>query len=146
MDALARQQYLSSQVLTASPQRLQLLLVDGALRFAQRLRDAIERSDAEGISEAGARCREILTEVLTSIRRDQTELTTRLRSIYFFLVREVGEAQFKRDAGRADGVIRVLSIERETWQEACTAAEAQTPIAPAPNTDATPHESFSIRC
>ena len=55
------QAYLRTKVLTASPAELRLLLIDGAIRFAQTMRDGLEVKDHEKIYEGSSNCRAIKT-------------------------------------------------------------------------------------
>ncbi len=45
-------QYLKTQVMTASPEMLQLMLWDGAIRFSEQGKEAILRHDIEGSCKA----------------------------------------------------------------------------------------------
>lgn len=122
MDAAAREHYLSSQVLTATPERLHLMLVDGAIRFTRQLRDALAANDRETATSVGDHVRNILGEMLLCIERSDNDAAKRLRSIYAFLIRDVADAQFRRQADKLDGVLEVLAIERETWSLAAEQA------------------------
>jgi flagellar protein FliS len=119
MDANAREQYLSSQILTATPERLHVMLIDGAVRFATQLGDALACGDFERATNIGERCRDVLAEMLLCVERNANEAAARLRSIYTFLIREVADAQLRRQSGRVDGVLAVLAIERDTWSQLC---------------------------
>ncbi len=147
MDASIREEYLASQVFTAPPERLHLLLIEGAARFAEQLRAALAVKDLETAAVAGTRLREILTEMITSIKRDEGEVAARMRAIYFYLIRELGEAQMAFDAGKVANIISVLDVERETWRMVCEklatgrSATGVTAIA----FDAGPMESLSLQ-
>ena len=164
MDAHTREQYLSSQVFTATPERLHLMLIDGAIRFARQLHEAIAGRDFETATTVGERCRDVLSEMLLCVEKNDNEAAKRLRSIYTFLIREVAEAQIRREHQRLDGVLNVLDIERETWSQLCeqlgprefrrdaehpaTAMPTFEPDTAAPDAaapDAAPVESFSMR-
>jgi flagellar protein FliS len=159
MDTATREQYLASQIFTATPERLHLMLIDGAIRFAGQLCDALHAGDAESATNFGERCRNVLSEMLLGVNRDGNDAAKRLRSIYSFLIRDVTDAQLRRQADRMNGVLRVLSIERDTWAQACERAgesdfrrdEPHSPAAhvPAPmpslEPPAMPSESFSFR-
>ncbi len=119
MDAATREQYLSSQIFTASPERLHLMLIDGAIRFARQLREALTASDQETATSVGERCRNVLSEMLLCVERDGNDASKRLRSIYTFLIRQVADAQIRRHTESVDGVLDVLAIERDTWAKMC---------------------------
>ena len=126
MTVSARDTYLESQVLTATPQKLRLLLIEGALRFARQIVPAWERDDREASFEAVTRCRRIITELLTVMHDDGSEVIHQLRGIYQFLFRHLTEAQQQQNPHMVEEVVRLLEVERETWQLVCT----QMPEAP----------------
>ena len=126
MTATAREVYLESQVLTATPQKLRLLLIDGALRFAKQIVPHWENDDSSAALESVARCRRIITELLTVMTDDGSEIITQLRGIYSFMFRHLTEAQSQQNPHMVEEVIRLLEVERETWQLVCE----QMPEAP----------------
>lgn len=119
MHATARDAYLEAQVLTATPHKLRLLLIEGALRFArQSLKCWDDHRDAEAL-QALVRCRAIVSELLTSIRTEESPVARKVAAVYVFLFRELAEAQLQRDPSRLPGAIEVLETERETWRQVC---------------------------
>ena len=74
------------------------------------------------------RCREVVTELLASIRPDETELTRRVTALYLFLFQALTESQLRNDRHKLAGALRVLEIERDTWREVCkTLPDAPVP-------------------
>ncbi|MBX3365470.1 MAG: flagellar protein FliS [Phycisphaeraceae bacterium] len=115
-DTTSANTYLRTRVLTASPEELRLMLLDGAVKFARQGREAIERKDYEGIYSGVSQCRSIVAELITSIRDDvDPTLAERVRGVYMFLFRELLEVGMSRDGARLDRVIELLEYERETW-------------------------------
>jgi flagellar protein FliS len=128
--------YLENQVLTATPQKLRLLLINGAIRFAHAaLKHREEGRDIEAF-EAIVRCRSIVTELFSVVRKDEFAAAGDVVAIYVFLFRELTEAQMHRDSDRLRGVIEVLEEERETWRLLCE----QVPDAPVAATTHAPQE------
>lgn len=108
--------YLRTQVLTASPEQLRLMLLDGALRFARQAADGIARKDYEATYNGITQARAIVLELATSIRADvDPELAQRVRSVYLYIYREMVDASLNRDAVRLEKAIELLQYERETW-------------------------------
>lgn len=109
--------YLRDAVLTATPEQLQLMLYDGAIRFSTQARDAIDRKDFETSYEKLTRAQHIILEMRAGLNFDvNPELCARVASIYGFLYGRLVDACVKRDVGAIDDALRVLRIERETWQ------------------------------
>lgn len=109
--------YLRDSVLTATPEQLQLMLYDGAIRYSLQGRDALERKDFETSYERLTRAQHILIEMQNGLKFDvNPQLCERVGSIYNFLYRTLVTACTDRDIGAIDDAVRVLRIERETWQ------------------------------
>jgi flagellar secretion chaperone FliS len=115
----AGQAYLETQINTATPQRLRLMLIDGALRKAKEAAEASAGPNPVAALEPLIRCRSILAELIAGIRSGSSPLADQVLGIYLFLYQELTEAQLRQDAARVSGVIRVLEEERITWQEVC---------------------------
>lgn len=108
--------YLRTQVLTASPEQLRLMLLDGALRFATQAAEGIANKDYEAAYNGITQARAIVLELATSIRADvDAELAERVRSVYMYLYREMVDASLTRDHARLCKAIELLEYERETW-------------------------------
>jgi flagellar protein FliS len=109
--------YLRDAVLTATPEQLQLMLYDGAIRFCNQAKDAIGRKDFETSFEKLTRAQNIVLEMQNGLRYDiNPELCGRVSSIYSFLYRKLLDANIQRSVQDIDDALRVLQVERETWQ------------------------------
>ena len=64
MSASARDEYLAQQVLTAPPERLQLMLIEAAVSAAQRARTLWQSAWAEPVGLAILRCQKIVAQIL----------------------------------------------------------------------------------
>lgn len=110
----ARDSYLENAVLSANPQQLRKMLIDGAIRFS---RQAIENWNGKKFDD-GLDCinrvRDIISEILATTKQLDKE-TLKIRQVYVFLLKEVTEASFRNDIQRMQGVIDVLEVEQETW-------------------------------
>lgn len=116
-----RDDYLVTEVMTAAPQKLQLLLVDAAFRLAVKAREHRRNHQAEAAGEALIRCQQIVTELMCGLRPESNpELVRKVGAIYAFIFRTLVEAHLKHDATKLDEVISILEIERDTWREVCT--------------------------
>ena len=117
MSDAAKNPYLRDAVLTATPEQLQLMLYDGAIRFASQGRDAIEVKDYETSHERLTRAQAIIVEMLNALNYDvNRELCERVASVYMFLHRKLVDANVNRDVGAIDDALKVLRVERETWR------------------------------
>ncbi len=109
--------YLKTKVLTAPPEQLRLMLLDGAIRFTTQGRDALLRKDFEGIYEGFSQAREIVLELATSVKdQPNPDLAAQVRSLYLFIFQQIVNASFQKDVSLANDALRLLEYERETWQ------------------------------
>jgi len=115
----SRNSYWETQVLTATPQKLRLLLIEGALRFAREAIESWQRDQREAGFNAALRCQDILFELLSSVRRDDSEINRAIVGIYVFLVQEIQPAIRNADAKSMQGIAKVLEEEQATWQKVC---------------------------
>lgn len=132
----ARQQYLANEVLSASPQKLRKLLLDGAIRFANETIQHWRVSDFESGLESTNRTRDILIELLVTIQ-DIPE-NKPIMDLYRFLNREINLASFERSEQRLREIVRVLTVEQETWSLVCDkirgpVSAPHDPIVPVPH-------------
>ena len=109
--------YLRDSVLTATPEQLQLMLYDGAIRFALQGRDALVAQHHEASLDRLTRAQHIILEMKAGLNYDvNRELCERVASIYNFLYRKLVDACVQRDVGAVDDALKILRMERETWQ------------------------------
>jgi flagellar protein FliS len=120
--------YLETQIKTATPQKLRLMLIDGALRFSARAKESLDAGQRDEAFESLERARDIVGELLAGIRPERHPLNDVARGIYAFLFRSLAEAQLLGEVGKIDEAIRVLTEEQETWRQVCEICpEAPTP-------------------
>lgn len=112
----ASREYLRNSVLTASPEQLQLMLLDGAIRHTTFGKEAIERKDLEQMFNGLERAQRIVLELSNGLQRDvNPELVDRMAALYAFIYRRLVDASMDRDANAADEALRILRHQRETW-------------------------------
>lgn len=108
--------YLKTQVLTARPEQLTLMLLDGAIRFAQKGRQCLLEKNYEGSFEALSRAEQIVMELLNGLRPEAApDLCRRQAGLYMFVYRQLVEANMTRTTEPLDGALKILDTLRETW-------------------------------
>jgi flagellar protein FliS len=108
--------YLRNRVLTARPEELRMMLLDGAVKFARQGREGLSRRDYEAMFTGLSQARDIVFELMTTIREDvDPELAANAKALYAFLYRTIIEASHEKDVAKADKAIELLEYERETW-------------------------------
>jgi len=108
--------YLRTKVMTASPEELRLMLIDGCLRFLRQGLEAMESKDYEGQFESLCSAKNIILELMTSMKHEAApELCARLDALYTYMFKQVTEGGFERDGEKVREVISLMDYERETW-------------------------------
>lgn len=120
MSTTAREVYLVNEVMTATPQKLQLMLLDAALRHAQAAGEHRAAGRPEEAGESIIRCQEIVSEILTALQPNRDpELCRRVAAIYLFVFRQLVAAHLQQDDWPLREALAVLEVERETWRQVC---------------------------
>lgn len=108
--------YLRTKVMSASPEELRLMLLDGAIKFANQGKEGLERKDYEASYNGVSQCRNIVFELLTTIREDLAlDLASNVKALYTFLYTHLLDASVEKNTQKLVEVIELLEFERETW-------------------------------
>jgi len=129
MESSARESYFTTEVTTATPQRLQGMLIEAAVRLAERARHRRRAGQHEAACEDLVRAQEIVAQMLASLNpQADAALAKRVAGVYLFVCRSLMEANLRHDDSRLDDAIRVLQIERETWRLLCQKLDANDAV------------------
>jgi flagellar protein FliS len=137
--------YLESKVRTAPPQRLHLMLIEGAIRFGRQAEEALRQGDEIAAAAPLLRVVDIVGEMLAGVRTIKSDLNKKIADLYWFLFRRASEAKINADAAALAEVLRLLEFERQTWQLACEKLGADSPAAPPPAPHARSFDATSAR-
>ncbi len=114
-------QYLETQVLTAPPEQLHMLVVDGGLRFARLGLQALNEQNYDLSHESFSRSREFVNELIAGIQEEgNPELADQLRGLFGFVHRALIAADGDRDTKQAADAITILEQHRDTWVQLCS--------------------------
>lgn len=120
--ASAQHAYRDSAILTATPERLVVMLYDGAQRFLAQGAAALRANDLAGMNRRLQRGEAIIRELRMTLDFDAGgDIAHRLDSIYSFCERHLLEARLKREPERIDQVIALLGELRDAWVQVCAA-------------------------
>jgi flagellar protein FliS len=133
--------YFRTKVLTAKPEELRLMLIEGAIRFMREARDAMGARDHEKTFEGISSARNIVLELMTSLRHEVApDLCARMDALYNYMFRRLTEASFERDTAKLDEVISLMDYERETWLMLTEKLAKERNTRPAPAAPSAPLE------
>jgi len=123
--------YLENEVLSASPAKLHLLLVEGAIRNAEQGRRYWREGRNDLACEALVRAQEIVTQMTAGLNRDANpELAARIAAVYLFVFRSLIQASMTHSEEQLNNALRVLAIERDTWRAVCAQEKTAGSAAP----------------
>ncbi len=116
MNEKAGDQYLRSAVLTATPEQLQMMLYDGAIRFATQAREALQAKDIENTHNLLTRAQRILAELQSGLRPEiAPDICGQMAGLYSFVYRRLIDANINKDLQALDEALQILGHMRQTW-------------------------------
>ena len=120
--------YLKTQIMTARPEQLTLMLFDGAIRFAQKGRQAILDKNFQHSFEALTRAEQITIELVNGLRPEVApEICARQAALYLFIYQRLVLANLSRTVEPLDEALKILATLRETWLLLLDKLQAQPP-------------------
>ncbi|HLL88166.1 MAG TPA: flagellar export chaperone FliS [Tepidisphaeraceae bacterium] len=116
MNQQGAQNYLRTRVMTATPEQLQMMLFDGAVRFAELGRAALAAKNFEQSYTNLSKCQKIVTELTVTLKPDLApDLCKNLSSLYAYVYKKLIEANVEHELAPLDEAIELLKYQRETW-------------------------------
>lgn len=108
--------YMNSQVMTATPAQLTLMLYDGAIKFANIARKAIEDKEYEKANTNIHKVENIIEEFRATLNFDYP-VAEEFDKVYEYVYRRLVDANIKKDIEILDEVLGHIRGMRETWIE-----------------------------
>ncbi len=123
--------YRKTQIETASPETLILMLYDGALRFMGQAEIAFEEKNLEQISNLLLRVQAIFAELMTALDKEKGgEIAVNLERLYVFFLEKLGEANVKKDVKPMLEIKPLVQNLRNTWEQAMQKHQTSAQVAP----------------
>lgn len=113
----AQDRYLNTQVKTASPGELTLLLYNGCIKFLKTSISCMGRNDIEGKHQNLVKAQNIIEELQSTLNMD-IDISRNLYSIYDYIQFRLNESFIKQSEEPLNESISLLTDLRETWVEA----------------------------
>lgn len=111
-------EYQKSAVNGASPLQLVVMLYDGALRFMETGKRAIQTGNRDEQNVALQRAQRIVMELMGALDMEQGgDIAKNLLSLYSYVLNELVSANMKDEVGGIDRAIKVMSDLRESWSQ-----------------------------
>jgi flagellar secretion chaperone FliS len=126
----AYDQYQENQIMSASPEKILLMLYDGAIRFTRQAMFGLEENNLTLFHQGIKKSMAIITEFSNSL--DHTiggDIAENLDALYGFMIRELTKANLHKDLENLRTVEKLLVDLRATWGEAVEInSQMQVPV------------------
>ncbi|MGM0607122.1 MAG: flagellar export chaperone FliS [Candidatus Muiribacteriota bacterium] len=112
--------YRETQIKTASPGKLLLMLYEGAIRFLSLAQKGFESEpvDIEKIHKNIIKVQNILTELIVTLNHEKGgEIANNLKELYSFMKKQLIEANTKKEKKPCIEVKELLMELKEAWKE-----------------------------
>jgi|SRR5690554_862767 len=109
------ERYRQTQIQTASPLDLIIMMYDGAIRFINQAKKALAEKDFVLANKALQSAQDIINELNISLNPEAGEIAINLRNLYAFINQRLIEANVKKDGEILDGVLQILTTLRSSW-------------------------------
>lgn len=119
-------QYQKNEVETATPERILILLYDGAINFLNKAKIAFEQDDIQQIHNNIMACEKIILEFMNTLNmKEGGELAKNLYRLYDYLYNTLVQANVEKDVEKVNEVLKHLKSLRDTWQKAIEIANGE---------------------
>lgn len=111
-------EYQKSAVQGASPIQLIVMMYDGALRFMEAGRHAMQQKDLEKQNANLQKAQRVVVELMACLdMKNGGEVAKNLFALYSYVVDELVQANMSDDLKAVERSIKVISDLRESWSE-----------------------------
>ena len=119
-------QYQKNEVETATPEKILILLYDGAIQFLNKAKFAIRQKNVQEIYNNIIGCENIILEFMDTLNRDANpELADNLLMLYKYFYDTLVKANIDHDIDKVQEILNHLVDLRATWQKAINIANAE---------------------
>ena len=112
-------QYQQTQVSTSNPEKILLMLYDGAINFSRIAREKAANDERGERGKYVSKAQAIVAELMNSLDHEVGGvIAKRLEQLYMYIINEYVNANVNNSVSSLDNTIRILGILRDTWAEA----------------------------
>ncbi|MCC8179344.1 MAG: flagellar export chaperone FliS, partial [Planctomycetes bacterium] len=115
----ARNQYLKTQIDTASKEQLVVMLFDGIIRFTEQARKAINDNEIEDSHHALMRAQAIIMELICTVDKEKGgSIADNLLSLHAYAFNCLIVCNMHKDVTKIDEVQKIYRELRDGWVQA----------------------------
>jgi len=116
--------YKETQIRTATQGKLIVMLYDGAIKFLNLAKTAIDEKDIEAAHNNIVRAQDIIMELLLSLNMEAGEIAHKLYSLYLYMNKRLMEANISKKIKPIDEVLKMLEELRDVWAQVANKTSA----------------------
>ena len=109
--------YRETQIMTASPGELIIMLYDGAIKYASQAKIYLSGRDIEKANNSLLKAQDIIAELMGSLNLDVGKIAKDLYALYEYMLYKLTMANIKKDDKAVEEVIGLLSTLRSAWEQ-----------------------------
>jgi len=112
-------QYQQTQVSTSSPEKILLMLYDGAINFSRIAMDKAASGDKSERGKYVSKAQAIVAELMNSLDHEVGgAVAERLTQLYMYIINEYVNANVNNSVASLENTVKILGMLRDTWAEA----------------------------
>lgn len=112
-----RERYLEQMVESATPERLLMMLLDGAVGFINRASLAFEGGRLDEVNECLVKAQNIFIELVLALDLNAGQFAENLARIYEFVYNLLIEANIEKNPDKIKSALRLAGDVRDLWKE-----------------------------
>lgn len=124
MNQNAMNDYQRNAILTATPAELTLMLYEGAIKFCNIAKMAIEKGEIEKAHDNIKRAENIITEFRITLDH-KYPVWEDFERVYDYIYRKLVEANMTKNIDTLDEALKYIREMRDTWKEVMRLAKTQ---------------------
>ncbi len=109
--------YKKNQIQTAPPERLVLMLYDGAIKFITKAIEAIETKNIEAANNNLLRAQDIMSALMAGVNFEAGKVAEGFYALYDYMYRRLIHANIRKDKEAAGEVLNMIRELRDSWVE-----------------------------
>jgi flagellar protein FliS len=118
--------YQKTQITTSTPEKILIMLYDGALNFTKIAREKMVKDDKAGKGMYISKSQAIVAELMNTLNHEVAPVIARdLERLYIYIIDEYIAANISNNPIHLDNIIRIMSTMRDTWVEAVDIAKKE---------------------
>jgi len=117
-------QYQNIQITTANPEKILIMLYDGAINFTRIAIEKLARGDVAGKGLYISKAHAIVAELMDTLNHEVGgDIARQLERLYLYLIDEFIAANINNAPGHLENAVRIMTTMRDTWVEAVEIAK-----------------------